>query len=122
MLRHLLSAVQGGQTIDIQSMPGEPITFANIIVQAIEDKWPGNEMPYPVVTGTGNADYFMGGKHLKGVWKRDTIEDRTVFYGEDGEEIELQPGRTIIVLLDYATIYKNTRTEKEWAPREVRYE
>ena len=117
-----VNAVQGGQTIDIQSMPGEPITFANIIVQAIEDKWPGNEMPYPVVTGTGNADYFMGGKHLKGVWKRDTIEDRTVFYGEDGEEIELQPGRTIIVLLDYATIYKNTRTEKEWAPREVRYE
>ena len=117
-----VNAVQGGQTIDITSMPGDAITFANIIVQGIEDKWPGNEMPYPVVVGSGNADYFMGGKHLKGVWKRNTIEDRTIFYGEDGEEIELQPGRTIIVLMDYATIYKNPRTEKEWSPREVRYE
>lgn len=112
----------GGNTIDIQSVPGDPITFANVIVQGIEDKWPGNEMPYPVLTGTGNADYFMGGKHIAGVWKRDTIEDRTVFYDENGEEIELQPGRTIIIMMDYATTYKRNKDDKGRQPREVRYE
>jgi hypothetical protein len=112
----------GGNTIDIQSVPGEPITFANIIVQGIEDKWPGNEMPYPVLTGTGNADYFMGGKHIAGVWKRDTIEDRTVFYDENGEEIELQPGRTIIIMMDYNTTYIRNKDDKGRQPREVRYE
>ena len=110
------------QTIEIQSAPGDVISFANIIVQAIDDKWPGGEMPYPILIGSGNADYFMGGKHLKGVWKRDTIEDRTVFYGEDGEEIALQPGRTIIIMMDYGTTVKNRSTEKQEQVREVRYE
>ena len=32
-------------------------------------------------------------------WNRDTYDDRTVFYGEDGNEIALDPGRTIIVQL-----------------------
>ena len=113
---------KGGQIINIQDAPGDDITFANIIIQAVEDKWPGNEMPYPVLTGTGNADYFMGGKHLKGVWQRETDEDRTVFYGEDGEEIELQPGRTIIIIMDYNTVYKDTRNNVEKMLREVRYE
>lgn len=112
----------GGNTIDIQSVPGDPITFANIIIQGIEDKWPGNEMPYPVLTGTGNADYFMGGKHIAGVWKRDTIEDRTVFYDENGEEIELQPGRTIIIGMDYDSLYQRNKDDKGRNPREVRYE
>ena len=64
----------------------------------------------------------MGGKHLKGVWQRATDEDRTVFYGEDGEEIELQPGRTIIIIMDYNTVYKDTRNNVEKMLREVRYE
>ena len=58
----------------------------------------------------------MGGKHFKGVWSRETYEDRTVFYGEDGQEIELQPGRTMIVVMDYDT------TVNKQLVREVRYE
>ena len=75
-----------------------------------------------VLTGTGNADYFMGGKHIAGVWKRDTVEDRTVFYDENGEEIELQPGRTIIIMMDYNTTYIRDKDDKGRQPREVRYE
>ena len=104
------------EKIEIQSAQGDDITFANIIVQFVDDKWPAGECPYPILTGTGNADYFMGGKHLKGVWHRDTYNDRTVFYGEDGQEISLQPGRTMIVIMDY-----NTTVNKQQV-REVRYE
>lgn len=80
---------------------GDDITFTNVIVQGIEMKWKGSEQPDPVLTGTGNADYFMGGKHYKGVWQRKDINSRTVFYGEDGEEISLLRGKTLIILMDY---------------------
>ena len=75
------------------------ITFANIIVQHIGMRWMGDAAPYPELTGSGNADFFIGGKHYAGVWNRDDLDDRTVFYGEDGQEIALNPGRTIIVQL-----------------------
>ncbi len=76
------------------------ITFSNIIVQHIGMHWIRSDSPYPELLGTGNADYFIGGKHYSGVWNRDGYDDRTIFYGEDGSEISLKPGRTIIVMLD----------------------
>ena len=42
----------------------------------------------------------MGGVHVKGYWQRDDMASRTVFYGEDGQEIELQRGKTLIVVAD----------------------
>ena len=80
-----------------------PITFSNVIVQCMEIEYPNLDAPLPTVVGTGNAEYFMGGKHISGVWNRDTLQDRTVFYDMDGNEIELQRGHTLIVMLDYKT-------------------
>ena len=80
---------------------GREIDFANVIVQSVEYEWIDFERPIPTMVGTGNADYFMGGKHIAGVWQRDDVNSRTVFYGEDGNEIELQRGRTLIILLDW---------------------
>lgn len=81
-------------------VPGEEFQFSNIIVQFVDYNWINFEAPDPIMIGTGNADYFMGGKHLAGVWQRESYGDRTVFYGEDGEEIELQRGKTLIILAD----------------------
>ena len=97
---------------------GEPITFANIIIQYVDANWnAGGQCPNPTLLGTGNADYFMGGKHYAGVWDRQQINDRTVFYGPDGSEMPLQPGRTIIVIMDY-----KTRLGSNPTPRLVTYE
>ena len=82
-------------------VPGNTITFSNVIIQGIHMKWRGGARPDPVLTGTGNADYFMGGRHFAGVWERTDYNSRTVFYGEDGNEIELQRGRTLIILMGY---------------------
>ena len=83
-------------------VPGDTIMFSNVIVQGIKMKWPnGSLRPDPVLTGTGNADYFMGGRHYAGMWERKDYNSRTVFYGEDGKEIELQRGRTLIILMGY---------------------
>ena len=78
-------------------------------------EFPNGEAPYAILEGRGNADYFMGGKHYAGVWERESLNNRTIFYGEDGNEISLQPGRTIIVLMDYKTTFGDKH-------REVKYE
>lgn len=88
-------------TVAEERVLGNTITFSNVIVQGIKMNWKGGARPDPVLTGTGNADYFMGGRHIAGVWHRTDYDSRTVFYGPDGEEIELQRGRTLIILMGY---------------------
>ena len=81
---------------------GNPITFSNVIIQSVNIDWSrGNEMPVIEELGTGNADIFMGGKHYTGVWNRDTLTERTVFYDENGNEMPLMRGKTMIILMDY---------------------
>lgn len=91
-----------GYGLVIQGMEaGDPITFNNVIVQQVDYNWISFTRPNPKLVGSGNADYFMGGKHLSGVWERKSLTDRTVFYGPDGNEIEMQRGRTLIILMPY---------------------
>ena len=85
----------------------ESIPFANVIVQFTKMDWVRTDAPKPEVTGTGNADYFQRGKHMAGVWNRDSLSDRTVFYDENGEEIRLQRGRTLIIVMDYETEHRS---------------
>ena len=85
----------------------ESVPFANIIVQFTKMDWVRTDAPKPEVLGTGNADYFQCGKHMAGVWKRDTLSDRTVFYDDNGEEIKLQRGRTLIIVMDYETEHRS---------------
>lgn len=84
-----------------ERVPGNTITFSNVIIQGITMHWKNSTRPDPVLTGTGNADYFIGGRHIAGVWEREDYNSRTVFYGPDGNEIELQRGRTLIILMGY---------------------
>jgi hypothetical protein len=89
-----------GYGLVIQGMEaGDPITFNNVIVQYVDYNWISFTRPNPKLIGSGNADYFMGGKHIAGVWDRQNLTDRTVFYGPDGNEIELQRGRTLIIMM-----------------------
>ncbi|MBQ8555535.1 MAG: DUF3048 domain-containing protein [Clostridia bacterium] len=82
------------------------VAFANVIVQFTQVEYNHNNKQEPIVRVIGkdgaaiggNADYFMAGKHISGYWQRDAMDARTVFYGPDGKEIELQRGRTLIVI------------------------
>ena len=87
------------------------IPFTNIIVQFTKMDWVRTDAPKPEVLGTGNADYFQRGKHMAGVWKRDSLSDRTVFYDENGEELEMQRGRTLIIVMDYETEHRSVSFE-----------
>lgn len=108
--RWMLIDPQGNEYVDFDT--GVPITFNNIIVQFTEIEYPDSVFaPKPTVLGTGNADYFMGGKHIAGVWNREELSSRTVFYGPDGNEISLQPGRTLIIVMDYTSTYRGISFE-----------
>ena len=97
------------------------ITFSNVIVQSIDMHWIAGSRPNPDLTGTGNADFFMGGKHYAGVWERKDYNDRTVFYGEDGNEISLQRGKTLIIQMPVREGWA-TEALKPTTNRSVSYE
>ena len=120
----MVSDGNGGQKKKIvvdERYADEDITFSNVIIQGIGMRWLGGSRPDPEMTGTGNADYFMGGRHYAGVWERKDYNDRTVFYGEDGNEIKLQPGRTLIILMPYKEAWAKQKFEKS-KKRGVKYE
>ncbi len=91
----------------------EPITFDNVIVQWTETTYLGRDAPvthnigeYDSKSNTyapmgGNADIFMNGRHISGVWNREGISSRTVFFDENGEEVAIQRGRTMIIQLPF---------------------
>jgi hypothetical protein len=85
-------------------------------------RWLGGSRPKPELLGTGNADYFMGGRHYAGVWERSGYNDRTVFYGEDGNEITLQPGHTLIILMPYKEAWGAKGKLEKSKKRGVSYE
>ncbi len=82
------------------------IAFANVIVQFTRVEYNHNNKLEPVVyvigedgaPAQGNADFFMDGVHVQGCWRRESMNSRTVYYGPDGNEIELQRGRTLIII------------------------
>lgn len=77
----------------------EPLRFRNVIVQHTVTDWPRVDSPVTHVVGEGNADYFMNGQRLPGYWKRDDMTSRTVYYDVNGNEMQLQRGTTLIILL-----------------------
>jgi len=79
---------------------GEQLTFANVIIQRTEVEFPGVAIPIMENVSQGNADIFMGGRYIAGYWVRTSLEDRTVFFDAQGNELELQRGKTYIAMAD----------------------
>ena len=48
------------------------------------------------LVGSGKADFFIGGKHIKGTWERADYDKPTIYKDSKGNEIVLQPGNTWI--------------------------
>ena len=88
--------VSDSKTLYVDYDTSTPITFSNVIVQWVECNWPNVSAPIPQMVGEGNADIFMNGVHIAGYWKRADMSSRTVFYGADGNELQLQVGSTLI--------------------------
>ena len=85
---------------------GEQVLVDNVIVQYVEYSWFDGKSDRPKVKlrGENKCEYFIGGKHFTGTWKRPRIRNNTVYYDANGKKVKLNPGRTFIQIL---------RTEKQ---------
>lgn len=74
------------------------ISATNIIVQYAEH----TEVKVYVLVEflySGQADYFIDGKHMSGYWVKDWEDDQTHWLLDDGTELVIQPGSTWIQIV-----------------------
>ena len=83
---------------DLKDADAIPLTFSNVIVQRVEYTYTENSkvMPNMQSIGQGNADIFIGGRYIPGYWIRESQDDPTVYYDNQGNEIQLARGKTFI--------------------------
>ena len=83
----------------------EQLSFSNLIIQRTDVTFYHgiSDRPLTVNIGSGNADIFIGGRYIPGYWVRTGMNQRTVFFDQEGNEIKLQRGKTFISMIDYST-------------------
>ncbi|MDO5022952.1 MAG: DUF3048 domain-containing protein [Eubacteriales bacterium] len=95
------STTAKGAYVDLKG-DGTPIEYANVIVQRTELTFNNSSMAplLPNLVGQGAADIFIGGKYIAGSWNRESLNSRTVFYDEQGNELLMQRGKSWICITD----------------------
>lgn len=83
-----------------------PILFSNVIVQRVQFSYSEGFIQLNYLQGKGAADIFIGGRYIAGGWYRDSLDSRTVFVDESGQEITLARGKTFIILANDTTTVK----------------
>ena len=101
---------------------GKQLEFDNILVQKVHsdvmtDDETGLSDPKGRLTidmfAGGDAYLFTQGEVIKGTWSRDTVDSRTIFKDETGEEFSFTPGKTWVYVLDQDKdfSYENTASD-----------
>jgi hypothetical protein len=77
------------------------MSFSNVIIQRVPYEYTNNSKIMPVMqnVGKGNADIFIGGRYIPGYWVRNDVESPTVYYDDQGNELQFTPGKTFIAHL-----------------------
>jgi len=86
----------------------EQLAFSNVIIQRVPLSFKGNAQPLMGnEKGAGNADIFIGGRYIPGYWVKTAVDERTIFFDKDGNELMLQRGKTYIGMMadDMAVVY-----------------
>ncbi|MEG1470826.1 MAG: DUF3048 C-terminal domain-containing protein [Clostridia bacterium] len=92
---YMTFAAADDRSLDNQSQ----MSFSNVIVQRVPYEYVNNNKIMPVMqsVGKGNADIFIGGRYIPGYWVRKTTEDPTIYFDDQGNELQLTRGKTFIV-------------------------
>lgn len=94
----------------------EQLTAVNIIVQKVSSRVLDREGRLAInMVGEGEALLFSQGLVKKGVWKRPSLGEPTIFGDENGLEWKLAPGTTWIQVTDQTvkTSYEDTTTPSD---------
>ena len=77
------------------------MSFSNVIIQRVTYDYTNNNKIMPVMNsvGKGNADIFIGGRYIPGYWVRESVEGPTVYFDDQGNELQFTRGKTYIAHL-----------------------
>ncbi|KKM11450.1 hypothetical protein SY88_08515 [Clostridiales bacterium PH28_bin88] len=76
----------------------EQIAVRNVIIQYARHRNLNDALKHidVEVIGEGPAEYFLGGKYMRGTWKKKDLNAHTQFLAEDGTPVKLVRGNTYI--------------------------
>lgn len=97
--QHLVGDADGPH---IDGATGEQLTFKNILVQNIKSEDLGLSEGYLVFQchdDTRDGWYFTNGMGIHITWKKDSDYDATHYYDDNGNEILLNTGKTMICIV-----------------------
>lgn len=92
----------GKQYIDKET--GEALKVNNVLVQKVSSKVldAKGRLKIDMCAG-GDAILFTNGKCVKGTWTRESLDDRTIFKDNNGNEFKLSVGTTWVMIADQNT-------------------
>lgn len=99
-----------------ETVGGRQIAPRNLVVQRVEDRpteyvdQAGARVTESIVTGRGEAWFFVQGRMRHGQWRRDRVEDVTTYTDDAGNVVRFAPGTTWIHLLTAAGSLTETPT------------
>jgi len=74
---------------------GEEILADNVVVQYVKTTIVDNYGRREIQSvGSGSVRVFRDGKIVSGIWKKNSVAERTRFFDDEGNEIKLKPGKT----------------------------
>ena len=79
----------------------ESITVSNILVQHVTSEVLDKKgrLEIDMCTG-GEATLYTNGVAIEGTWTRDSLDSRTIFVDNDGNEFKLEVGKTWVQVAD----------------------
>lgn len=88
--------IHGGAQTD--GLTGQQLTFANVIIQ--NTKWSKRDakgyLAFQTIDSTGDGYYFTKGRGIHITWKKTSDYSPTKYYDDNGNEIQLNTGKTYI--------------------------
>jgi hypothetical protein len=94
-----LSGASDGPHID--AVNGEQLTFKNVLVQNIYTEELGKGyLAMRCHDNTHDGWYFTNGKGIHVTWKKSSDYGATRYYDDDGNEITLNTGKTMVLLVE----------------------
>lgn len=96
--QHLAGTLDGPH---IDAVTGEQLTFKNILVQNIlQEEITDGYMVFQCHDTTRDGWYFTNGKGIHVTWEKTSDYEATRFYDDNGDEITLNTGKTMICVIE----------------------
>ena len=79
----------------------ESVTVSNVLVQRVySTPMEGSVCIAIDMCAGGDAVLYTNGVAIEGTWTRDSLDSRTVFVDNEGNQFKLQPGHTWVQIAD----------------------